>query len=38
MSELSIDGNTKSVDIGAFRPDRFALNRPIKAEYEYVDD
>ena len=38
MSELLLDGSGKTVDIGAFRPNRFAENRPIKAEYEYVDD
>ena len=38
MSELILDGRAQSVDIGAFRPDRFRLNQPIKAEYEYVDD
>jgi hypothetical protein len=38
MSELVLDGEGKSVDISAFRPGRFAEQRPIKAEYEYVDD
>ncbi len=38
MSELVLDGQGKSVDIHAFRPDRFALRQPIRAEYEYVDD
>jgi sarcosine oxidase, subunit beta len=38
MSELLLDGKARSVDIGAFRPSRFAENAPIKAEYEYVDD
>lgn len=38
MSELVLDGNSKSVDIAAFRPSRFAENQPIKANYEYVDD
>ena len=38
MSELVLDGKGKSVDIGAFRPNRFVENRPIKADYEYVDD
>jgi sarcosine oxidase, subunit beta len=38
MSELLLDGEAKSVDIHAFRPNRFAENQPIKAEYEYVDD
>jgi glycine/D-amino acid oxidase-like deaminating enzyme len=38
MSELMLDGKAASVDISAFRPNRFAEHRPIKAEYEYVDD
>ncbi|HTZ84649.1 MAG TPA: FAD-binding oxidoreductase [Candidatus Acidoferrales bacterium] len=38
MSELLLDREGKSVDITAFRPSRFAENRPIKAECEYVDD
>ncbi len=38
MSELVLDGQGKSVDIHAFRPSRFAEQKPIKAEYEYVDD
>jgi glycine/D-amino acid oxidase-like deaminating enzyme len=38
MSELLLDGKARSVDIGPFRPSRFAENAPIKAEYEYVDD
>ena len=38
MSELILHGNGGSVDIHAFRPNRFADNQPIKAEYEYVDD
>jgi sarcosine oxidase subunit beta len=38
MSELVLEGKSKSVDITAFRPDRFSLGHPIKAEYEYVDD
>ena len=38
MSELLLDGSGKSVDITAFRPNRFAENQPIQAEYEYVDD
>ena len=38
MSELVLDGKASSVDIDAFRPNRFAENAPIKAEYEYVDD
>jgi glycine/D-amino acid oxidase-like deaminating enzyme len=38
MSELVLDGEGKTVDIRAFRPDRFGAGHPIKAEYEYVDD
>jgi sarcosine oxidase, subunit beta len=38
MSELVLDGEASSVNIGPFRPSRFAENAPIKAEYEYVDD
>jgi glycine/D-amino acid oxidase-like deaminating enzyme len=38
MSELVLDGEGKSVDIRGFRPGRFAEQKPINAEYEYVDD
>jgi sarcosine oxidase, subunit beta len=38
MSELVLDGESQAVDISAFRPSRFAEQKPIKAEYEYVDD
>jgi sarcosine oxidase subunit beta len=38
MSELILDGRTKTVDIHAFRPSRFAEGEPIKAAYEYRDD
>ncbi len=38
MSELVVDGSAHTVDISAFRPQRFADGKPIKAEYEYVDD
>jgi sarcosine oxidase subunit beta len=38
MSELLLDGRSKTVDISAFRPGRFAEDRPIKAEFEYKDD
>ena len=38
MSELVLEGKASSVNIGAFRPNRFAENAPIKPEYEYVDD
>jgi len=37
MSEL-ICGDRPTVDISAFRPQRFAEGQPIRAEYEYVDD
>lgn len=38
MSELLLDGEGKAVDLRPFRPSRFAEGRPIKAEFEYVDD
>jgi sarcosine oxidase subunit beta len=38
MSELVLEGQGRTVDISAFRPDRFSIGQPIKAEYEYVDD
>ncbi len=38
MSELLLEGIAKSVDIEAFAPTRFAQSKPIKAEFEYVDD
>jgi sarcosine oxidase, subunit beta len=38
MSELLLDGQSKSVDITSFRPSRFAEGKPIKAEFEYQDD
>jgi len=38
MSELVLDGRSRSVDIAPFRPGRFAENSPIQAEYEYADD
>lgn len=38
MSELLLDGRGMTVDISAFRPERFRERRPIKAEYEYKDD
>ncbi len=38
MSELILDGAGKTVDVSAFRPNRFTENQPIKAQYEYVDD
>lgn len=38
MSELLLDGRGMTVDISAFRPERFAEGQPIQAEYEYKDD
>jgi hypothetical protein len=38
MSELVLDGKGMSVNMEAFRADRFKLGQPIKAQYEYVDD
>jgi len=38
MSELLLNGMGKTVDISAFRPSRFAEGKPIRAEFEYVDD
>jgi sarcosine oxidase subunit beta len=38
MAELLADGRASSVDITSFRPERFAEGKPIKAEFEYVDD
>lgn len=38
VSELVLDGKGKTVDISAFRPQRFTEGQPIKAEFEYVDD
>jgi len=38
MSELLLDGHSRSVDITSFRPSRFAEGKPIKAEFEYQDD
>jgi sarcosine oxidase subunit beta len=38
MSELLLDGTSKTVDISAFRPNRFAEGKPIKADFEYGDD
>lgn len=38
MSELVLDGRATTVDISAFRPNRFAENCLIKPQYEYVDD
>ena len=38
MSELLLDGASKTVDISSFRLSRFVEGKPIKAEFEYVDD
>jgi len=38
LSELLLDGVGKTVDISALRPIRFAEGKPIRAEFEYVDD
>jgi glycine/D-amino acid oxidase-like deaminating enzyme len=38
MSELVLDGVATTVDISAFRPQRFAEGAPIKAAFEYKDD
>jgi len=38
MSELILDGKSKTVDLTPFRPTRFAEGQPIKAEFEYEDD
>jgi sarcosine oxidase, subunit beta len=38
MSELVLDRKASSMDLSAFRTNRFAENAPIKPEFEYVDD
>jgi glycine/D-amino acid oxidase-like deaminating enzyme len=38
VAELLLDRRTKSVDISAFAPDRFARGRPIVAQWEYGDE
>jgi glycine/D-amino acid oxidase-like deaminating enzyme len=38
MSELLLHGVANTVDIHAFAPNRFAEGKPIKAEFEYLDD
>jgi glycine/D-amino acid oxidase-like deaminating enzyme len=38
MSELLLDGAAKTVEIQPFVPDRFAAGKPIKAEFEYLND
>jgi len=37
VSELVLDGKGKTVDVSAFRPDRFRDHHPIEAEHEYRD-
>jgi glycine/D-amino acid oxidase-like deaminating enzyme len=38
MSELLLDGSGQTVDISAFRPERFQEGKPIKAEFEYQNE
>ena len=38
MSELLLDGKASTVDISAFRPERFAEGALIEAENEYADE
>lgn len=38
MSEMLMDDEAKTVDVSSFAPSRFAEGKPIKAEFEYVDD
>jgi sarcosine oxidase, subunit beta len=38
MSELLVDGRSRTVDLGIFTPARFAEGRPIKAPFEYRDE
>lgn len=38
MSELLLDGRSRTMDISSFRPSRFAEGEPIVAPYEYKDD
>ena len=38
MSELILDGKSRTVDLTPFRPTRFAEGKPIKADFEYKDD
>jgi sarcosine oxidase subunit beta len=38
VSELVLDGQSKSVDISSFRPSRFAEGQLIKGEFEYQDE
>jgi len=36
LAELITDGHTRSVEIGAFRPERFAENQPIAGRHPYA--
>jgi sarcosine oxidase subunit beta len=38
MAELLLDGVARTVEIQPFAPGRFAAGKPIKAEFEYVND
>jgi sarcosine oxidase subunit beta len=38
MSELALDGKSKTVDLSSFRPARFAEGKPIQAQFEYQDE
>jgi sarcosine oxidase subunit beta len=38
MSEILLDGRSKTVDISAFRPGRFEVGAAIVAPYPYADD
>jgi sarcosine oxidase subunit beta len=38
MSELVLDGQSKTVDLSSFRPTRFTEGKPIRAEFEYQDE
>jgi glycine/D-amino acid oxidase-like deaminating enzyme len=38
LSELILDGRSRTVDIADFRPGRFAEGKPIRAEHEYQAD
>jgi sarcosine oxidase subunit beta len=38
MSEILLDGRSKTVDISAFRPGRFEEGAPIVAPFPYADD
>ena len=38
MSEWILDGRSRTVDVAAFRPDRFARGEPIHPPHEYEID